>query len=55
MSLALVLVGKDGIVMASDSRETITYGDLTITQDSITKLQIISDAVTLTALGNLAG
>ncbi len=55
MSLAIVLAGKDSIVVASDSRETVTFGDLTSVEDNINKIKVVSDSIAIIGLGNLAG
>ena len=55
MSLSVVLVGIDGIVVASDTREMITFGEITFPRDGVHKIKVISDSIVLSVIGNLAG
>lgn len=55
MSLAIVLVGKDGIVMASDSREMAQGGGIDYHRDDVHKLSNLSDYIGVMSVGNFVG
>lgn len=55
MSLAIVLVGKESIVVASDNRVSIQAGGISFTKDNMHKVIKLNDNVVLSSLGNYVG
>ena len=55
MSLAITLVGVDGIVMASDSREMAQAGGIDYHRDDVHKLQNLTERIGVLSVGNYVG
>ena len=55
MSLAITLVGVDGIVMASDSRETAQAGGISYHRDDVHKLSNLTEYIGIMSVGGSVG